>query len=256
MTDSDPVPTAGSARALRERLQTETGLERRWTLISKMADALAHLERAEALRGVLLELSQSVAAAHALIARIQAGRYEVMASLGVAPPPATRLPMQGSMAAVAKWPAKTLLLPNVMRSAWCVGRQLGYELLVPASLGGEVVGLLALADEPHIGPPPGEDVATLETTAALLAPLLQPAPGARNRLSEKDRRVLASLTRRETEVLSLLPRGLSNAELATQLGIAPGTVKIHVERILRKLDVQDRAQAAARAVEWRIGSSL
>jgi len=47
-----------------------------------------------------------------------------------------------------------------------------------------------------------------------------------------------------------MPRGLSNAEIAEQLGIATGTAKIHIERILRKLGVRDRTQAAVRATEW------
>jgi DNA-binding NarL/FixJ family response regulator len=47
----------------------------------------------------------------------------------------------------------------------------------------------------------------------------------------------------------MLPAGLSNKELGHKLGIASGTVKIHVERILNKLGVKDRTQAAVKAVE-------
>jgi DNA-binding NarL/FixJ family response regulator len=54
-------------------------------------------------------------------------------------------------------------------------------------------------------------------------------------------------------VFTLLPRGYTNSELATQLGIATGTVKVHVERILEKLALKDRTQAAVRATEWGIG---
>jgi DNA-binding NarL/FixJ family response regulator len=60
---------------------------------------------------------------------------------------------------------------------------------------------------------------------------------------------LDALSAREKQVLSLLPRGLTNAALAAELGISPGTAKIHVERILHKLQVSDRTQAAVYAVQ-------
>ena len=50
-------------------------------------------------------------------------------------------------------------------------------------------------------------------------------------------------------MLALLPRGLTNAALAAELGISAGTVKVHVERILHKLQVGDRTQAAVYAVQ-------
>ncbi len=59
----------------------------------------------------------------------------------------------------------------------------------------------------------------------------------------------APLTERELEVLRLLARGLSNPEIARTLVIARPTVKTHVERIIRKLRVSDRTQAAVRAID-------
>lgn len=65
--------------------------------------------------------------------------------------------------------------------------------------------------------------------------------------AEKDR-----VSPREREVLALLARGASNKEMARELQLAESTVKIHVQNILRKLNLSSRVQAAVYAVEHGI----
>ena len=72
-------------------------------------------------------------------------------------------------------------------------------------------------------------------------------PGGRARLD--------SLTPRELETLSLLARGLTNAELAEQLFVSETTVKTHVGRVLMKLGLRDRVQAVIYAYETGLVNS-
>jgi len=72
---------------------------------------------------------------------------------------------------------------------------------------------------------------------------------ARAAIGSSSKSRLSELTERETEVLMSVARGLTNAEIATQLGIGEATVKTHVTRVLMKLDLRDRIQVVIFAYE-------
>jgi len=60
-------------------------------------------------------------------------------------------------------------------------------------------------------------------------------------------RILSALSRRETDILTLIADGLSNKEIARSLDIGPETVKSHLKSVFTKLGVEKRAQAVSRA---------
>jgi DNA-binding NarL/FixJ family response regulator len=98
-------------------------------------------------------------------------------------------------------------------------------------------------------------VRLVDTGDALLAPSITRRLVQRFAVGDADtpapalHRDLAVLTPRELEVLTLLGRGLSNAELAKSLTLSEATVKTHVARIFAKLELRDRAQAVVLAYE-------
>jgi DNA-binding NarL/FixJ family response regulator len=89
----------------------------------------------------------------------------------------------------------------------------------------------------------GDALLAPSVTRRLIAEFAQrPPPSARPVAMEE-------LTERELEVLRLVARGLSNAEIAKELFVGDATVKTHVARILMKLDLRDRVQAVVAAYE-------
>lgn len=88
----------------------------------------------------------------------------------------------------------------------------------------------------------GDSVLSPEMTSKLVSQLRTPNP-------HEASPTLASLTHREKETLHCLAKGISNKEIARELNVAESTVKVHVQNILRKLELTSRVQAAIFAVE-------
>ena len=88
----------------------------------------------------------------------------------------------------------------------------------------------------------GDSVLSPEMTSKLVSQLRSPVVSA-------DDQALASLTQRERETLRHLAQGASNKVIARAMNVAESTVKVHVQNILRKLELHSRVQAAVFAVE-------
>ncbi len=98
----------------------------------------------------------------------------------------------------------------------------------------------------------GEAIRVVNRGEALLHPTV--AAKLMQKVAESGRREASpdSLTDREMDVLRLIARGMSNKEIALELGVAEKTVKTHVSNILQKLHLADRTQAALYAVRERL----
>jgi DNA-binding NarL/FixJ family response regulator len=109
--------------------------------------------------------------------------------------------------------------------------------------------------------PPADLLAAIRVVAAgdgLLAPSVTRrliAEFARRPAAPQPAAELAELTGREREVLTLIARGLSNAEIAGHLHLGAGTVKTHVGHLLAKLGARDRAQLVIAAYETGLVSA-
>lgn len=97
----------------------------------------------------------------------------------------------------------------------------------------------------------GEPVIADNMTAKLVAQFrLQPLAATQAATAERER-----LTSRERDIVQCLARGESNKEIARNLEVAESTVKIHIQNILKKLNLSSRVQVAVYAVEHGLGAS-
>ncbi|MCG7298764.1 response regulator transcription factor [Brevibacterium sp. ACRRH] len=99
----------------------------------------------------------------------------------------------------------------------------------------------------------GDAVVAPSTTKRLLEHFARPEPDDyvthEARGPARGEQVFEELTPREHDVLRHVARGLSNAEIARELVLSEGTVKVHVGRVLMKLGIRDRVQAVVLAYE-------
>ncbi|MDX3382952.1 DNA-binding response regulator [Streptomyces sp. V2] len=98
----------------------------------------------------------------------------------------------------------------------------------------------------------GESLLAPSVTKRLITEFSRLAENERPRIPASAQAAYGDLTERETEVLVLIAQGLSNAEMAEHLVVAESTVKTHVSRVLVKLGLRDRTQAAVFAYETRL----
>ena len=91
----------------------------------------------------------------------------------------------------------------------------------------------------------GDNVFSPEMTSRLVQSLISPSPSRSDHLLEQ-------LTPREMEILGYLAAGHSNKIIARHLNLAESTVKVHVQNLLRKLNLSSRVQAAVYAVQHKV----
>ena len=147
----------------------------------------------------------------------------------------------GRLLATADWPVKVIMVTTF---------DLDEYVFDALRLGAS--GFLLKTAPPRLLPTAVREVHAGETmlSSQLTQRLIQrfasaPAPTPKGTVPES----LAVLTPRELDVLRLVARGLSNKEIAAELYVSEATVKTHVVRILAKLGLRDRTQAAVAAYE-------
>ena len=242
--DQNEQPT--SARALRESLKQVQANDTHLRLYQHLGQQLfEHGWSAGVCSSLLHSLCTLLSAQHALLAIENSGKLVVFNQVGQTLPVGARIPMMGILAQMLKNPVRFALYENKQTQLWTHGEMRHHECLIPIALGQHGKGMIGVSGKKlTLG---ASEIESLQALTGLVGLAISQHQGPAR--SEVDQTILESLTPREREIFALLPAGLSNNELGAKLGIAPGTAKIHVERILNKLGVKDRTQAAVKAVE-------
>lgn len=194
---------------------------------------------------ILSSFCTQVGATHGLIAIQDKNALIVEANLGQTYPVGARIPMMGILAKLLKTPCE-FKVSHDLTPLWSYPDTAGFTpTIIPIAYAQQPLGIFAFSG--NTSTLSNDDTQTMHSIAGLLGIAMMRAT--KQTASSEDLYLLESLTPREREVFALLSYGHSNAALGKLLEIAPGTVKIHVERILNKLSLKDRTQAAVKAVE-------
>lgn len=242
------TPQVESAFALRQALkQTQVQLahDRLFERLGQKLFSQGWSE--EVMQWLLDEICAHFGAPHGLISQQHAGALKIVAQRGKTFPIGARIPMLGALALWLKEPLQFKAHPQFVPSLWTLPA--GHDAPglhcyhLPIACQQRAVGLLGMITSTPLS---AASLQVLHSLCGLLGFALQTQQAGNAVIDDS---YLQKLTPREREVFALLPSGPSNAALAQKLGISPGTVKIHVERILSKLQLNDRTQAAVKAVE-------
>ncbi len=244
MTEIEKTPL--SARELRQSVKKdheENAKLRLFFLIGKMIYDKGW--SAIVAQKILNSFCAQVGATHGLIAVQDKNALVVEANLGQTYPVGARVPIMGMLAKLLKAPCEFQVSHGLV-PLWSYPKTANLTpTIVPIAYGQQPLGILAFSG--NLSTLSTDDTQTVHSLVGLLGIALMRS--SKLNTSPEDLQLLERLTPREREVFALLPYGHSNAELGKLLEIAPGTVKIHVERILYKLSLKDRTQAAVKAVE-------
>lgn len=252
--DMDALPESlATARTSRKTYRQIEGGNARLRALTGVATALAAGGTCgnplhDALRFALDLLSFDEGLVIGLDGRAPVVRY----SLGGVLPEGARPVDNGVMRVISQEGGQPLVRDrSTSRLSFERSDNVGTEVLIPLRFGGTNEGLLVLACKRLVVAPSQDDLDALRVIGVMLGAALLVPPATLSQAVVDDK--LDLLTPRELQVFALLPRGLTNAAIAEELGIAAGTVKTHVERILNKLGLEDRTQAAVRAADFGYG---
>jgi len=244
------TPPAISARDLRQQMRSAADD----TLATQLFSALSHTIYQNgwdqnASTHLLQHFCESLGAAHGLLALKTGNTLTVEASRGSYFPLAARIPLTGKLATLLKSPCAFQCSKDA-HPLWSSRPASNLStFIVPVAYKQAALGIIGFAKASSSGNQNQLDLC--QSVGGVLAIHWHQAA---HPMQTVDLSVLDRLTPREREVFALLPSGKSNAELGKLMGISGGTVKIHVERILSKLDLNDRTQAAVKAVSLGLAS--
>jgi DNA-binding CsgD family transcriptional regulator len=238
--------TSVSARALRHSVKKDHEDNAKLRLFHLMGSILYDKGWSQNIAQKLLaSFCMQVGATHGLIATQDSSTLTVIANQGQTYPVGARIPVMGALGKILKAPCEFQVSHDLI-PLWSYPETAAFTpSIIPIAYAQQPLGILAFSG--NVSNLTTEDKQSIHSLVGLLGMTLMRA--SKQTASAEDLHLLDSLTPREREVFALLPYGHTNAALGKLLEIAPGTVKIHVERVLNKLGLKDRTQAAVKAVE-------